>query len=217
MYLEGAIYLEGATCPNKATVVQVAAAPILGKIAGAVGNYNAHIAAYPDVDWPAVAADFVQRLGLEWNPMVTQVRSRWLLWSRDHCVAESNPWSSQPLHQRQPKGQTAASRAEHRCLAPQIEPHDCIAELFAPLQRFNTILIDFNRSVSGMWLPQLPQQTESMCTCLLAAGFVANRNAHARCALCAGMCGATSAWATSGSARLLGRSARPRCHTRCCL
>lgn len=53
--------------------VQVAAAPILGKVAGAVGNYNAHIAAYPDVDWAAVATDFVQRLGLEWNPLVTQV------------------------------------------------------------------------------------------------------------------------------------------------
>lgn len=55
-------------------VWQVAAAPILGKMAGAVGNYNAHIAAYPEVDWAAVAADFVQRLGLEWNPLVTQVR-----------------------------------------------------------------------------------------------------------------------------------------------
>lgn len=59
--------------PSDPKVLQVAAAPILGKIAGAVGNYNAHIAAYPDVDWPAVAADFVQRLGLEWNPLVTQV------------------------------------------------------------------------------------------------------------------------------------------------
>lgn len=53
--------------------LQAAAVPVLGKIAGAVGNYNAHIAAYPEVDWAAVAKDFVQRLGLEWNPLVTQV------------------------------------------------------------------------------------------------------------------------------------------------
>ena len=60
--------------PLNRDALQVAAAPILGKMAGAVGNYNAHIAAYPDVDWAAVAADFVQRLGLEWNPLVTQAR-----------------------------------------------------------------------------------------------------------------------------------------------
>lgn len=56
--------------------MQVAAAPILGKIAGAVGNYNAHIVAYPEVDWVAVARDFVERLGLQWNPLVTQVSRR---------------------------------------------------------------------------------------------------------------------------------------------
>ena len=45
----------------------------LGKINGAVGNYNAHLAAYPDVDWPQSARDFVQSLGLEWNPYTTQI------------------------------------------------------------------------------------------------------------------------------------------------
>jgi hypothetical protein len=54
-------------------VVQVAAVPILGKMAGAVGNYNAHLAAYPDVDWQGVAERFVKSLGLEFNPYVTQV------------------------------------------------------------------------------------------------------------------------------------------------
>ena len=37
---------------------------LLGKIAGAVGNYNAHLAAYPDVDWAAVAQSFVTGFGL---------------------------------------------------------------------------------------------------------------------------------------------------------
>jgi len=45
----------------------------LGKINGAVGNYNAHIAAYPDVDWEANARTFVTGLGLTWNPYTTQI------------------------------------------------------------------------------------------------------------------------------------------------
>lgn len=51
----------------------MAAAPILGKIAGAVGNYNAHLSAYPTVDWQAVADEFVTSLGLQFNPYVTQI------------------------------------------------------------------------------------------------------------------------------------------------
>ena len=45
----------------------------LGKINGAVGNFNAHIAAYPGVDWPALARSFVESLGLEWNAWTTQI------------------------------------------------------------------------------------------------------------------------------------------------
>lgn len=46
---------------------------ILGKINGAVGNYNAHIAAYPDVNWEDVASGFVEDLGIAWNPYTTQI------------------------------------------------------------------------------------------------------------------------------------------------
>ncbi|KAJ0979433.1 hypothetical protein J5N97_014907 [Dioscorea zingiberensis] len=46
---------------------------ILGKFAGAVGSYNAHKVAYPTVDWPSIAADFVRSLGVEFNPYVTQI------------------------------------------------------------------------------------------------------------------------------------------------
>ena len=53
--------------------VQLRTAPILGKWNGAVGNYNAHLAAYPELDWPALARDFVEGLGLEWNPYTTQI------------------------------------------------------------------------------------------------------------------------------------------------
>lgn len=45
----------------------------LGKINGAVGNYNAHLATYPDVDWEANAKAFIQRLGLSFNPYTTQI------------------------------------------------------------------------------------------------------------------------------------------------
>ena len=81
---------------------QFAAVELLGKINGAVGNYNAHLAAYPEIDWAAFAKAFVESLELDWNPYTTQ-----------------------------------------------IEPHDCIAEYFHALMRFNTILLDFDRDVWG--------------------------------------------------------------------
>lgn len=46
---------------------------LLGKINGAVGNYNAHLAAYPEVDWAALAQKFVEDLGLTFNPYTTQI------------------------------------------------------------------------------------------------------------------------------------------------
>ena len=46
---------------------------ILGKMNGAVGNYNAHVAAYPEVDWESLTRDFVRSLGLEWNRYTTQI------------------------------------------------------------------------------------------------------------------------------------------------
>lgn len=52
---------------------QLAAVPMLGKINGAVGNYNAHLSAYPELDWEAIAEKFVTDLGLEWNPYTTQI------------------------------------------------------------------------------------------------------------------------------------------------
>ena len=81
-------------------IVQIESNEILGKINGAVGNYNAHLCAYPDIDWQANAKEFVEGLGLRWNPYTTQ-----------------------------------------------IEPHDYVAELFAAVCRFNTVLIDFNRDI----------------------------------------------------------------------
>ncbi|WP_417762752.1 adenylosuccinate lyase [Shewanella sp.] len=52
---------------------QIANVEIMGKINGAVGNYNAHLSAYPEVDWHALSQRFVTSLGLNWNPYTTQI------------------------------------------------------------------------------------------------------------------------------------------------
>ena len=51
----------------------LAGLPMPGKINGAVGNYNAHVASYPDIDWPAFSQHFVESLGLDWQPYTTQI------------------------------------------------------------------------------------------------------------------------------------------------
>ncbi|MEO8671761.1 MAG: adenylosuccinate lyase [Tahibacter sp.] len=60
---------------------QLAAVELLGKINGAVGNYNAHVIAYPEIDWPTLARDFVEKLGLAFNPYTTQIEPH-------DCIAE---------------------------------------------------------------------------------------------------------------------------------
>jgi adenylosuccinate lyase len=79
---------------------RIAAVEVMGKINGAVGNYNAHLSAYPDVDWEGFAQRFVEARGLTFNPYTIQ-----------------------------------------------IEPHDCMAELYDAYARANTILIDLNRDI----------------------------------------------------------------------
>ena len=55
------------------TQKQFASVEILGKFNGAVGNYNAHVIAYPNADWPAIAHRFVESLGIDPNPYTTQI------------------------------------------------------------------------------------------------------------------------------------------------
>ncbi len=57
----------------RAQRARIAEVAMLGKLNGAVGNYNAHLVAYPDVDWPGLAQTFVESLGLTWNPYTTQI------------------------------------------------------------------------------------------------------------------------------------------------
>jgi len=57
----------------KRQVEQLSGVPLMGKINGAVGNYNAHITAYPDLDWPQIAKSFIEGLGLTFNPYTIQI------------------------------------------------------------------------------------------------------------------------------------------------
>jgi adenylosuccinate lyase len=83
-------------------IASIERVPLKGKANGAVGNYNAHVVAYPEVDWERLAASVVTGLGLEFNPYTTQ-----------------------------------------------IEPHDCLAELFDAVARANTVLLDLDRDLWG--------------------------------------------------------------------
>jgi len=63
---------------------------ILGKINGAVGNFNAHISAYPGVDWPQFAQQFVESLGLDWNPWTTQIEPHDWMAESFHTMSRYN-------------------------------------------------------------------------------------------------------------------------------
>lgn len=70
---------------------QLAATPLLGKINGAVGNYNAHLAAYPELDWEEFARRFVtEDLGLDWNPYTIQIEPHDYMAEFFHAVMRAN-------------------------------------------------------------------------------------------------------------------------------
>jgi adenylosuccinate lyase len=69
---------------------QVAVVEVLGKINGAVGNYNAHAVAYPEVDWPRFARRFVESLGLVFNPYTTQIEPHDYLAELFHALSRFN-------------------------------------------------------------------------------------------------------------------------------
>ena len=69
---------------------QLAKIELLGKINGAVGNYNAHTVAYPDVDWPQFAQNFVESLGLTFNPYTIQIEPHDYLAEFFHALSRFN-------------------------------------------------------------------------------------------------------------------------------
>jgi len=64
--------------------------PVLGKINGAVGNYNAHLASYPEINWQAEAEKFVTSLGIDWNPYTTQIEPHDYIAEMFDCIARFN-------------------------------------------------------------------------------------------------------------------------------
>ncbi|WP_271459909.1 adenylosuccinate lyase [Pantoea leporis] len=69
---------------------QLSKIDVLGKINGAVGNYNAHISAYPEVDWHQLSEQFVTSLGLTWNPYTTQIEPHDYIAELFDCIARFN-------------------------------------------------------------------------------------------------------------------------------
>lgn len=69
---------------------QIAGVSILGKINGAVGNYNAHLAAYPELDWAGIAKNFVESLGIDWNPYTIQIEPHDYIAELNDAVARFN-------------------------------------------------------------------------------------------------------------------------------
>ena len=69
---------------------QLARVALLGKMNGAVGNFNAHLAAYPELDWMALSEDFVSGLGLAWNPHTTQIEAHDYMAEYFHALCRVN-------------------------------------------------------------------------------------------------------------------------------
>ncbi len=69
---------------------QVAAVPILAKFNGAVGNFNAHLAAYPEANWPQISQAFIEGLGLTWQPMSTQIEPHDGIAALCHALLRAN-------------------------------------------------------------------------------------------------------------------------------
>jgi len=105
---------------------QIAAVPILGKMNGAVGNFNAHRAAYPDADWPDLTRRFLAGLGLEQNPYTTQIEPHDYMAELFHAVMRFNQvlldfdrdiWgyiSIDYFRQRRVEGETGSSTMPHK-------------------------------------------------------------------------------------------------------
>ena len=82
--------LRNVTARLNRQLVQIRNIEILGKINGATGNFNAHVAAYPELDWLAFSESFVTGLGLQWNKMTTQIEPHDYMAELFHAFARFN-------------------------------------------------------------------------------------------------------------------------------
>ena len=105
---------------------QASASELLGKMNGAVGNYNAHLAAYPDADWAVINRRFVESLGLVFNPYTTQIEPHDNVAELFHAMKRFNQvlldfdrdvWSYISIGyfgQRKVEGETGSSTMPHK-------------------------------------------------------------------------------------------------------
>ena len=99
---------------------------ILAKMNGAVGNFNAHVSAYPDADWPRLSADFIAELGLTNNPWTTQIEPHDYIAEIFHALSRFNQvlldfdrdvWSYISIEyfkQKKVEGETGSSTMPHK-------------------------------------------------------------------------------------------------------
>ena len=69
---------------------QISEVKMMGKINGAVGNFNAHISAYPDLNWPRIAQEFIQKLGLHYQAFTTQIEPHDYIAEYCHAMSRFN-------------------------------------------------------------------------------------------------------------------------------
>lgn len=99
---------------------------MVGKLNGATGNFNAHLAAYPEVDWMALSRSFVEKLGLRWNPHTTQIEPHDYMAELFHAMSRFNTilldfnrdvWSYISIgyfRQRSVQGEVGSSTMPHK-------------------------------------------------------------------------------------------------------
>ena len=107
-------------------IERVRSVPLLGKFNGAVGTFAAHVAAYPEVDWPRISKRFVESFGLEWNPLTTQIEPHDAIAEVFHGIVRMNSvmldfcrdiWeyiSRGYLRQRPVEGEVGSSTMPHK-------------------------------------------------------------------------------------------------------
>ncbi|MFK7913620.1 MAG: adenylosuccinate lyase [Pseudomonadales bacterium] len=107
-------------------LAQFEAIGLMGKLNGAVGNYNAHYVAYPDVDWPALSAQVLTAMDLQQNPYTTQIEPHDYIAEYSHCLMRLNQilidlcrdvWAYIAIEyfkQRQVAGETGSSTMPHK-------------------------------------------------------------------------------------------------------
>jgi len=71
-------------------IIQISSTEIMGKLNGAVGNYNAHLSAYPDTDWATFSQSFVESLGITFNPYTIQIEPHDYIAELFDAVSRSN-------------------------------------------------------------------------------------------------------------------------------